>query len=212
MTAFFRNTSFHLWSVVCLTVAANALLLMEVFALLAIVFSIVSALVLFSWRYLRRQPSASLPKYNLLPPMKRQDMTLQQLMEYDGKNENKRLLIAVDSKIFDVSSKSDLYGPDGPYGLLAGHDASRSLATFTMHPSAVKVQYDDLADLTASEISSVREWAAQFAQMYPFVGRLLRPGEQPDVYSDDDDEENSSQDETDKLSDKSQLTGKMFVL
>jgi membrane-associated progesterone receptor component len=41
-----------------------------------------------------------------------------------------------------------------------GHDASRGLATFSVH--GTKDEYDDLSDLNTMEMDSVREWEMQF--------------------------------------------------
>lgn len=76
-------------------------------------------------------------------------------------------------------------------------------------------EYDDLSDLDTMEMDSVREWEMQFkgklfisfgfsffrskanhvfhsnfvfAEKYEYVGRLLRPGEEPSSYSDEEDE------------------------
>lgn len=72
------------------------------------------------------------------------------------------------------------------------------------------VEYDDLSDLSTMEMDSVREWEMQFkgtsiptvnirrefifsyilsfTEKYPLVGRLLKPGEEPSTYSDDEEE------------------------
>lgn len=42
---------------------------------------------------------------------------------------------------------------DGPYSLIAGRDGSRSLATFSMHESAIKDEYDDLSDLNSMQVT-----------------------------------------------------------
>ena len=51
---------------------------------------------------------------------------------------------------------------DGPYGIFAGHDASRALATFSLGEDALKAEYDDLSDLNSMQMESVREWEMQF--------------------------------------------------
>ena len=39
---------------------------------------------------------------------------------------------------------------------------------------AVKDEWDDVADLTQSEMSNVGEWKEQFEERYDYVGRLVR--------------------------------------
>ncbi|KAM4706949.1 membrane-associated progesterone receptor component 2 [Discoglossus pictus] len=121
-----------------------------------------------------------------LPRMKRRDFSLQQLREYDGTN-NPRILIAVNGKVFDVTQGSKFYGPEGPYGIFAGRDASRGLATFRLDREALRDEYDDLSDLNAVQMESVREWEMQFKEKYEYVGRLLKPGEEPSEYTDEED-------------------------
>ncbi|KAL0594249.1 Membrane-associated progesterone receptor component 2 [Plecturocebus cupreus] len=52
--------------------------------------------------------------------------------------------------------------PTGPYGIFAGRDASRGLATFCLDKDALRDEYDDLSDLNAVQMESVREWEMQF--------------------------------------------------
>jgi len=67
-------------------------------------------------------------------------------------------------------SSSYSSSPDGPYGIFAGRDASRGLATFCLERDALRDEYDDLSDLSAVQMESVREWEMQFK------GRLLKKG------------------------------------
>ncbi|XP_051476001.1 membrane-associated progesterone receptor component 2 [Apus apus] len=121
-----------------------------------------------------------------LPRMKRRDFSLEQLREFDGARDP-RILLAVNGKVFDVTKGSKFYGPEGPYGIFAGRDASRGLATFCLDKDALRDEYDDLSDLNAVQMESVREWEMQFKEKYDYVGRLLKPGEEPSEYTDEED-------------------------
>ncbi|XP_053948263.1 membrane-associated progesterone receptor component 1 [Anastrepha ludens] len=128
-------------------------------------------------------PAPELPKL-------RRDFSIQELRAYDGNGPDGRILIAVNGSVYDVTKAKRFYGPGGPYASFAGRDASRNLATFNVEPNN-KEEYDDLSDLNAMEMDSVREWEMQFKEKYDLVGKLLRKGEQPTNY--DDEEEDSSE-------------------
>jgi len=130
-------------------------------------------------------PTPSIPADPPLPRMKKRDLTLTELKKYDGEGDDGRVLVGVLGKIYDVTKGKRFYGPGGPYSGFAGRDASRGLATFNV--SAINDEYDDLSDLKPSEIEQVREWELQFSEKYDFVGKLIKPGEEPTFYSDADD-------------------------
>ena len=46
-----------------------------------------------------------------LPPLKKQDMTLVQLKQYDGTGEEGRVCVAVNGKVYDVTKGKRFYGP-----------------------------------------------------------------------------------------------------
>ena len=102
--------------------------------------------------------------------------------------------MAVNGTVFDMSyAGRSHYGPGGEaYAACGGRDASRALATFSLNADQFRDEYDDLADLTASQLEAVREWERQFREKYHVVGKLLKPGEQPTVYTDDEEDADRS--------------------
>lgn len=128
--------------------------------------------------------------FKMPEPLPKHNMTLDELKKYDGKGEDKRVCMAILNKVYDVSRGYKFYGPEGPYSTFAGRDATRALATFDVN--AVKDDYDDLSDLTSSQKSSVEEWEMQLSERYDYVGKLIRPGEDPDVEEDDEKNDSSS--------------------
>jgi len=148
---------------------------------------LVALICYFSYKLMRKESSekkdSSESTKKSLPDMPKQDFTLEQLRHFDGVNSDGRVLMGVLGRVFDVSRASDFYGPGGPYSVFSGRDASRGLATFSVDKSQFKETYDDLSDLTSSQLSSVKEWEMQFVEKYPVVGKLLKPDEKPTDYN-----------------------------
>lgn len=106
-------------------------------------------------------------------PLAKQDMTLEQLKQYDGKGPDGRVCMAILGKVYDCTKGRKFYGPGGPYSTFAGRDATRALATFDVN--AVTDQYEDYSDLSDSQRSSVEEWQLQLSERYEFIGQIVRP-------------------------------------
>lgn len=134
----------------------------------------------------RQQPAAAPPPEPELPRL-RKDFTVAELRAFDGNQPDGRVLVAVNGTVYDVTKGKRFYGPGGPYAAFGGRDASRGLATFSV-TSNDAAEWDDLSDLSPMEMESVREWEMQFKEKYVLVGRLLKPGEQPTSYSDEDED------------------------
>ncbi|XP_074110579.1 membrane steroid binding protein [Cotesia typhae] len=153
---------------------------------------IVIAILVYKIFRSKTQEDIPVQEHKELPKI-RKDFTVEELKKYDGRGPDGRILVAVNGSVYDVTRGSRFYGPDGPYAAFGGRDASRGLATFSVVPG--KDEYDDLSDLNTTEMNSILEWEEQFKERYDYVGKLLKPGEAPTNYSDEEDE--GSQQESD---------------
>ncbi|KAL5218601.1 hypothetical protein ABZP36_019285 [Zizania latifolia] len=97
------------------------------------------------------------------------EITLQQLAAYDGKDPSKPILIAIRGQVYDVSRGRLFYGPQGPYSLFAGRDASRALALMSFDPIDLT---GDLEGIGPDEIEVLQDWEDKFKERYPKVGHL----------------------------------------
>jgi len=95
------------------------------------------------------------------------------LAEFDGRDENRPIYLAIGGEVYDVSSNRRTYGPGGSYHAMAGVDASRSFGTgcFSTHRT------HDLRGLTDKELKGVEHWRKFFAEheTYYKVGRVVHP-------------------------------------
>ncbi|OBZ84128.1 Damage response protein 1 [Choanephora cucurbitarum] len=98
------------------------------------------------------------------------------LVPFDGHDQQKPILMAVNGSVYDVTRGRNFYGPEGPYANFAGHDASRGLAKNSFDEDMLvdpKGPIDRLEDLSAEEWDSLREWEQHFANKYTLVGKLV---------------------------------------
>lgn len=61
------------------------------------------------------------------------------------------------------------YGPQGPYSLFAGRDATRALALMSFDPIDLT---GDLDGLGPDELEVLQDWEDKFKERYPTVGHL----------------------------------------
>ncbi|CAI5963639.1 unnamed protein product [Closterium sp. NIES-65] len=87
------------------------------------------------------------------------EITADKLAEYNGSDASKPILVSLKHVIYDVTSASSFYGPDGPYSIFAGKDASRSLATMTMDDVG-----GSLEGLTEKQLRTLDDWVETFAR------------------------------------------------
>lgn len=114
------------------------------------------------------------PPSPVIPPLKKQDLSTEELLKYNG-TDDEHICVAVLGKvrndiktpislylqIYDVTRGKSFYGPGGPYENLAGHDATRALAN--MDAKLVKDEYDDHSGLSVNDIDEAKNWADSFS-------------------------------------------------
>ena len=98
------------------------------------------------------------------------ELTLEELKKYDGSDPTKAIYISIKGRIFDVSEGKSFYGPDGPYSIFAGKDATRALAKMSKDPNDVVSSLDGLSD---KELSVLVDWENKFLAKYPIVATLI---------------------------------------
>ncbi|KAI9142078.1 cytochrome b5-like heme/steroid binding domain-containing protein [Paraphysoderma sedebokerense] len=144
--------------------------------LAAMVISFIYAIISF------RQSQAPPPKPIKPPePVVLKNFTPSTLSKFDGKDEDTKIYMGVNGKVFDVTRGRGFYGPEGPYGNFAGRDASRGLAKHSFDKemlTPLDQPLDKLEDLNAEEKDSLREWEMHFDFKYIHVGYLVNEGEE----------------------------------
>ncbi|KAH8266673.1 hypothetical protein KR018_009529, partial [Drosophila ironensis] len=127
-----------------------------------------------------------------LAPM-RCDFTVAELRRFDGTRTDGRILVAINFSVYDVSRSKHYYGPEGIYPNYGGRDISRNLINFSVESNERK-EFDDLSDLSLSQMSTLREWDLQYRERYPYVGKLLREGVPHTNYDDEEDDSEDAED------------------
>lgn len=110
------------------------------------------------------------------PPCPEQlDLTLEQLRKYTG-HDGGRILMSVGGELLDVSAGREMYGPQGGYSLLAGHDVTRCLATMSLEPEHL----DDLkwSPDSAEDEEALKNWQSRLKEKYPLAGKLQATSEE----------------------------------
>lgn len=80
-----------------------------------------------------------------------------ELARFDGATETTPIYVAINGKVFDVSSKRETYAKTAGYGIFAGQDASWALATMEMDPKKWNMD-GHLPDLSDSARDSLYQW------------------------------------------------------
>ncbi|KIK68292.1 hypothetical protein GYMLUDRAFT_35676 [Collybiopsis luxurians FD-317 M1] len=115
-----------------------------------------------------------------LSPPKDDHYTLEQLKEYDGSQEGKPIYVSIKGVVFDVSHKSDVYGPGKSYNIFAGKDGSKGLGM-----SSLKTEHavPDYSGLDEKDMKTLNDWHTFFWKRYNVVGRVV---DLPDAVKDNE--------------------------
>ncbi|KAG0457466.1 hypothetical protein HPP92_022318 [Vanilla planifolia] len=108
------------------------------------------------------------------PPVQLGEITEEELSAYDGSDPKKPLLMAIKGQIYDVSQSRMFYGPEGPYALFAGKDASRALAKMSFEPKDLT---GDISGLGPFELEALQDWEYKFMSKYVKVGTIKKKTE-----------------------------------
>ncbi|KAL8865980.1 MAG: hypothetical protein Q9174_006574 [Haloplaca sp. 1 TL-2023] len=135
-------------------------------------------LIVLIYYRLKPKPPAILTKPP--PPIVFRTFTPPELKPYNGEN-NMPVYLAVNGKVFDVSSGRNFYGPGGPYENFAGRDASRGLACGSFDEDMLTKDLDgpldDLKGLGDEEWEAMRGWEERFSEKCLVVGKLVAVGD-----------------------------------
>lgn len=104
----------------------------------------------------------------------RRNFTVRDLRKHNGISpaSNGSIYIAMWGRVYDVSSRRDLYGPGGWCAMLAGHDVTRAHVRNKMN--WVMEDYDDLNDMSATEMMRANMLeVSKYKKKYPCVGTLV---------------------------------------
>ncbi|KAH9840811.1 cytochrome b5 [Rhodofomes roseus] len=100
------------------------------------------------------------------------------LEPFNGED-GKRILLAINGIVYDVTAGRNFYGPQGMYANFAGRDASRGMAkqSFDLEMlTPLDQPLDKLDDLTPDEIENMRGWMDHFSNKYIVCGKLVENG------------------------------------
>ncbi|KAH7911015.1 cytochrome b5-like heme/steroid binding domain-containing protein [Hygrophoropsis aurantiaca] len=112
------------------------------------------------------------PPRNDLDPPKDDPFTAEELSQYNGSDPNKPIYVAIKGDIFDVSRKSDVYGPGKSYNIFAGKDGSKGLGKSSLKLEDAIADYSDLPE---NEKKVLDDWHTFFSKRYNVVGRITSP-------------------------------------
>ena len=95
----------------------------------------------------------------------------EELRQYDGRDPDGPILLAVDGTVFNVYKGRNFYGKGGEYSIMAGRDATRLLARTSLEE---ETEEEKKKPLTIAEKAALEGWYWTFKNKYDVVGQLER--------------------------------------
>ncbi|EAL17542.1 hypothetical protein CNBM1080 [Cryptococcus deneoformans B-3501A] len=89
-------------------------------------------------------------------------ITPSELAKHDGSDPSKPIYVAIKGKVFDVSPRSEMYGPGKGYNVFAGKDGSKGLGMSSLDPTDAVADYSSLNE---SQMNTLNQWEAFFEKI-----------------------------------------------
>ncbi|KAB1210718.1 Membrane steroid-binding protein 2 [Morella rubra] len=175
-----------------------------VVALFFAVYYVVSSLFVSPDQH-QRPREQELQSQPLPPPVQVGEISEEELLQYNGSDPKKPLLMAIKGQIYDVSQSRLFYGPGGPYALFAGKDASRALAKMSFEDKDLT---GDITGLGPFELEALQDWEYKFMSKYVKVGTVKKSVPVTDGAPTGEPEESTNRDDAKPAEDgQSEATG-----
>ena len=103
------------------------------------------------------------------------------LRRYDGSDESRPIMMAIQGIVFDVSSGANFYSKAGPYNQLVGKDASLAVGLMSLEQADLDAE-DDISELDAQGLEDLNTvFYETYVRKYPILGlatdsRAIPPG------------------------------------
>ncbi|WRT64367.1 uncharacterized protein IL334_001299 [Kwoniella shivajii] len=110
----------------------------------------------------------SAPSTDLAPP-KDDPISTSDLAQYDGSDPSKPIYVAIKGRVFDVTTKPEMYGKGRGYNIFAGKDASKGLGMSSLD---IKDAVPDYSSLNETQLNTLNQWESFFEKRYNVVGKV----------------------------------------
>ena len=92
------------------------------------------------------------------------------LLRYNGSDVSRPLLLALKGRVLDVTTGEDYYGPEGPYKVMAGKDASKAFAMMSLKEEDA---HADMTGVDDEHLKILDDWYDKLTKKYPTCGRVV---------------------------------------